>query len=256
MKGDFTMKKINIQKCVIASLFFTIFSFWSYSAHAQWTVIDPSNLAQNILSVLHEAQANIQLATQIQNEIRSLRLLGASAFADIRGILNNNINDLNSLIIDIQGIGFTINSINTEFDAIFPDNASWDAVKLSNYPAFARDWNNKTTSSIKDAMKAQSILSRIIDTNNNVMSILSDVSGSDGQVRQIQASNQILAQMSSQLGDITQSLAVTSRMTATAMAADESRKAASRQIIDSSLSTFSRQDATSPPYSTLPKLNE
>jgi type IV secretion system protein TrbJ len=250
------MKKIKFQKHILLSISLAFFFFGSNVIYAQWTVFDPVNLIQNILSVLHEAEANIQLATQIENEIKSLKLLGASTFADIQGILNNNINDLKSLVTDVQGIGFTIKNINTQYDAIFPDNASWDAVKLSNYPAYARDWNNKTTSSIKDAMKAQSILSRIIDTNNNVMSILSDVSGSDGQVRQLQASNQILVQMSSQLGDITQSLAVTSRMTATALAADESHRAASRQIVDDSLATFSKPDTTKPPYATLPKLKD
>jgi len=237
------------------SVFFVFLSFESNNLYAQWTVIDPSNLIENILSVLEQVEANIQLATQIENEIKSLKLLGSSAFSDIQNILNNNINDLEDLIAAVQGIGYTMDSINTQYDAIFPDNDGWDADKLSNYPAYAKDWNDKTTSSIRDAMKAQSVLSRIRDINNNIMGILSEVSGSDGEVRQIQAMNEILAQMSSQLGDITQSLAVTSRMTATALAVDESHKAASRQIINNSLSTFSKQDTTAPSYETLPKLS-
>jgi P-type conjugative transfer protein TrbJ len=247
--------KTKLTRFVLMSVFFVFLSFESNNLYAQWTVIDPSNLIENILSVLEQVEANIKLATQIENEIKSLKLLGASAFSDIQNILNGNINDLEDLIAAVQGIGYTMDSINTQYDAIFPDNDGWDADKLSNYPAYARDWNNKTTSSIRDAMKAQSVLSRIRDINNNVMSILSEVSGSDGEVRQIQAMNEILGQMSSQLGDITQSLAVTSRMTATALAVDESHKAASRQIINNSLSTFSKQDTTAPPYETLPKLS-
>ena len=250
------MKKINLKKCALLSLFFVIISFESSKLNAQWTVIDPSNLIENILSVLEEVEANINLATQIENELKSLKLLGSSAFFDIQNILNNNIDDLEALIAAVQGIGYTVDNINTQYDAIFPDNDGWDSEKLSNYPAYAKDWNDQTTSSIKDAMKAQSVLSHIKDTNNNVMSILSEVSGSDGEVRQLQAMNEILGQMSSQLGDITQSLAVTSRMTATALAVDESHRAASRQIISDSLSTFNKQDTTAPPYETLPKLSD
>jgi type IV secretion system protein TrbJ len=250
------MKKINLKRSILLSLFFVIFSFGSNRLYAQWTVIDPINLIENVLSVLEEVEANINLVKQIENELKSLQLLGSSVFSDIRNILNNNINDLDSLVADVQGISYTMNKINAQYDAIFPDNDGWDAEKLSNYPSYARDWNNKTTSSIKDAMKAQAILSRIKDTNNNVMKILSEVSGADGEVRQLQAMSQILSQMSSQLGDITQTLVVTSRMTATALAADESHKAASSQIINNSLSTFRRQDATAPPYENLPKLSD
>ena len=250
------MKKIKFTKCILLSVFFVIFSFESNIVYAQWTVFDPVNLIENILSVLKQAESNIQLATQIENEIKGLKLLGASAFSDIQKILNNNINDLEDLIAAVQGIGYTVDNINTQYDAIFPDNDGWNSEKLSNYPVYAKDWNDQTTSSIKDAMRAQSVLSRIKETNNNVMDILSEVSASDGEVRQLQAMNEILGQMSSQLGDITQSLAVTSRMTATALAVDESHRAASRQIINNSLSTFNKQDTTAPPYETLPKLSD
>jgi type IV secretion system protein TrbJ len=256
MKGDRTMKKIKFQKHILLSMLLASFFLCSNTLYAQFAVFDPVNLIQNILSVLKQAEANIQLATQIENDIKALKLIGTSEFSAINSLLKKDIDDLNQLIVSVKGISYTMDNINTQYDAIFPDNDGWDAATLSNYPAYARDWNNKTTSSIKDAMRAQSILSGIIDTNNNVMSILSDVSGSDGQVRQLQASNQILAQMSSQLGDITQSLAVTSRMTATALAADESRKAASRQVIDNSLETFDKKDTTKPPYETLPKLDD
>lgn len=250
------MKKVRFQKCILMSLFLLTLFIGSNVLHAQLAVFDPVNLIENILSFLEQVETNVQQATQIANDIKSLKLIGTSEFLTIDNLLKKNIDDLNKLTDSVKGIGFTMDTINTQYDAIFPDNDGWDAAKLSDYPAYARDWNNKTTDSIKDAMRAQSILSRIIDTNNNVMSILSDVSGSDGEVRQLQASNQILAQMSSQLGDITQSLTVTSRMTATALAADESRKAASRQVIDNSLSTFGKQDLTEPPYATLPKLDD
>jgi len=250
------MKKINLKRSILLLLLFVIFSFGSNRLYAQWTVIDPSNLIENILSVLEEVEANINLVNQIENQLKSLQRLGSSSFSAIQDILNNNTNDLEDLIAAVKGIGYLIDSINSEYDAIFPDNDGWDAEKLSNYPAYARDWNNKTTSSIKDAMKAQSVLSRIKDTNNNVISILSEVSGADGEVRQLQAMNQILSQMSSQLSDIAQTMAVTSRMTATALAAEESHKAASRQIIDNSLATFGEKDATKPAYGTLPKLED
>jgi type IV secretion system protein TrbJ len=255
MKGDCTMRKIKFKKHIFLSTLLALCFFVS-NTYAQFAVFDPVNLIQNILSVLQQIETNVKEATQIENEIKSLKLLGSSEFLAIDTLLKKNIKDLNDLLASVKGISYTMDKINTQYDAIFPDNTAWDAAKLSKYPTYARDWNNQTTNSIKDAMRAQSILSRIVSTNNQVMGILSDVSGSDGEVRQIQASNEILAQMSSQLGDITQSLAVSSRMTATALAADESHRAASRQIVDDSLATFSKPDATKPPYAVLPKLKD
>lgn len=230
------------------------------SGFALFPVLDASNLVQNISQAVKMAQSNAQSLQQIANQITqikqgvtNLKNLGASEFAAIQGLLNGNINSLNTILADVNGINYNINNIATQYDSLYP--AGWNNANLNQYQTFRSQWITAARNSQQDAMRAQSVLNDIKTSNQKVASILSDSRGAEGTIGQIQATNQLLTQVSNQMGTMTQVLAVTARMDATAQAQQSSQEAASQKIVDKSLGAFTNQDNTPAPYSNLPLIN-
>ena len=227
------------------------------SVFAFFPVIDITNLVQNVLQVVKMAASNAQSLQQIANQIAqvkqgvtNLKNLGASEFAAIQSLLNGNINALNTIIADVNGINYNMNNITTQYDSLYP--AGWNDANLNQYQTYRSQWITAAKNSQQDAMRAQSVLSDIKTSNQKVAGILFDSHGAEGTIGQIQATNQLLTQVSNQMGTMTQVLAVTARMDATAQAQQSSQEAASQQIIDKSLTAFTNQDNTPAPYPNLP----
>ena len=194
-------------------------------ADAALPVIDLSNLQQSTLMAARIASQIQNQLEQIRNQERTLTRLPNSTFGPIKGIYDNNTRDLNGLIADVQGISFDLNQIDGQFNQLYP-TGTWDNVNRSQYEQYFQNWNKELTEAAKTAMKAQSVLERSRNYNDQAASILANSNGADGEVRQLQANNQMLGLVSAQLNGLTENLAVSSRITATAAAEAAQRREA------------------------------
>jgi P-type conjugative transfer protein TrbJ len=194
---------------------------------------DATNLIQNILTVLQEIMSVVNQGTQISNQaqqianqVKSLSTLGDGLFNELNGLSNSNISDLDRLLSQARGIQFNVGQVNSEFDAMFPQGTDWDTIPINQFGSEFDRWNQNLSDSAKFSMNAQIIVNRVRENYNRMEQILNQSRGADGEVRQIQAANQSLALISSQLGDVTQTLAAGQRVTSTAVAASAAEKRA------------------------------
>jgi len=250
---DKRIKKIFV---LPGTLFLSVFLF-SYSALAQFAVFDVANLLQNIIMYLEQIESVAQEYQQVKNsyeqishELQTLKTLGPSQYANINKLIGDNIVAIDNVEKFVKGISYTLSNVEKEYKDNFPNG--WDDSTLGKYQAYSSKWIQAQKDAQQDAMRAQSVIGNIKTRHNQVQSILSESQGADGEVRQLQAANQLLGQLSGQLADLTQELTVSDRMNATAQSVQTSRDAASQQITDKSLGAFTNQDNTPAPYSNLP----
>lgn len=202
------------------------------SAFAGIPVMDLSNFAQNliaaiqsILSVINDGTQLVNQGRQISNQLKSLDSLGSSMFGTVNALSDSNVRDLNDLLSNAQSIKFNANQVGAQFDSMFPPETEWSSVPIEQYGSEFDKWNNDLSDAARFSMHAQTVVNRVRDNYGRIKQILDQSDGADGEVRQIQAANQSLAVVSSQLGDITQTLVAGQRVTSTtaAVAASEKR---------------------------------
>lgn len=85
-------------------------------ADAQWVVIDPSNLAQNIMQVAHAIEQINNQRLQIENQIRALRKLGTHNWREIQELFQQ----LDLLMRQGQALGYSLANLDEQFRETFP----------------------------------------------------------------------------------------------------------------------------------------
>jgi type IV secretion system protein TrbJ len=253
------MDKKSKKVCVLlGTLFLSVFLF-CHSVLAQFAVFDVANLIENIIMYLEQIESVAQEYQQVKNsyeqishELQTLKTLGPSQYANITKLIGDNIVAIDTVEKCVKGISYTLSNVEKEYKDNFPNG--WDGSTLGKYQAYSAKWIQAQKDAQQDAMRAQSVIGNIKTRHNQVQGILSESQGADGEVRQLQAANQLLGQLSGQLADLTQELTVSDRMNATAQSVQTSRDAASQQIVDDSLATFKTIDKTPPPYPDLPSI--
>jgi len=225
-------------------------------ARAALTVIDISNLKQNTLTAIRTAEQIRNQIEQIRNQVRSLQTLANSTFGPVKSIYQSNMQELNGLLADVQGISFDLNRIDSEFDQLFPQG-TWDQIDFSRYEQYYRDWTKELSEASKVAMKAQSVVERSQAYNNEAAAILNRSAVADGEVRQLQSANQMLGIMSGQLDGLTQTLAVSARVSAMAAAQTANREEAERAFLTRMWSDYGNVDKQPyAKYTNMPNLKQ
>jgi type IV secretion system protein TrbJ len=213
-----------LKRLLLAGLFFSplLDMVTAKEATAAMTVIDLTNLKQNTLTAVRAAQQIQNQLAMISNQVKTLTMLPGETFGAVKGIYEGNMRELNGIIADVKGISFDLNQINSQYDQLYPQG-QWSNMSTDQYADIFRKWNTELANAAKVAMKGQSVLERSQDYNNEAIAILNRSSGADGEVRQLQSTNQMLGIVSAQLGGLTENLATSTRITAM-MAAEEAQQ--------------------------------
>jgi type IV secretion system protein TrbJ len=213
-----------LKRLVLAGLFFSpvLDMVTVNEATAAVTVIDLTNLKQNTLTAVRAAQQIQNQLSMISNQVKTLTMLPGETYGAVKGIYEGNMKELNGIIADVKGISFDLNQISSQYDQLYPQG-QWSNMSTGQYADIFRKWNTELANAAKVAMKGQSVLERSQDYNNEAIAILNRSSGADGEVRQLQSTNQMLGIVSAQLGGMTENLATSSRITAM-MAAEEAQR--------------------------------
>lgn len=251
--------KRTVKSLLLASLLFTVtpaLPLIQSDAQAALTVIDISNLKQTTLTAVRSAEQIKNQIEQIRNQVRSLQTLPAAAFGPVKSIYDSNMQELNGLLSDVQGISFDLNRIDGQFDQLFPQG-TWDQIDFNRYEQYYRDWTKELSEASKIAMKAQSVVERSQAFNNEAAAILSRSSAADGEVRQLQSTNQMLGIMAGQLDGLTQTLAVSARVSAMAAAQAANREEAERAFSTQMWSGYGNVDKqANAKYTNMPNLKQ
>ncbi|MHA6834481.1 P-type conjugative transfer protein TrbJ [Ralstonia pseudosolanacearum] len=165
-------------------------------AHAQWVVIDPTNLAQNILTAAHTLEQINNQIRQLQNEAQSLmneaRNLASLPF-NVVNRLRANLDTTRQLIAQARGLAFDIQNMDQQFAQLYPEQYAATVSGNQMFQDAHQRWQN-TLQGLQTAMRMQAQVSQNLNQDEGVLADLVDQSQSaTGALQAMQATNQLLA---------------------------------------------------------------
>ena len=165
-------------------------------AQAQWVVIDPTNLAQNILTAAHTLEQINNQIKQLQNEAQSLmneaRNLASLPF-NVANRLRSNLDTTRQLIGQARGLAFDIQNMDQQFAQLYPEQYAASVSGNRMFQDAHRRWQN-TLQGLQTAMRMQAQVSQNLNQDEGVLADLVDQSQSaTGALQAMQATNQLLA---------------------------------------------------------------
>ncbi|AWK88608.1 type IV secretion system protein [Azospirillum thermophilum] len=215
----------------LSAVLLSTLAFHTLPAKAQGIpVIDVSAIAQMITQVSNQVQQISNQVRMIENQARSLQTLGGGNFGELNGNLTQQVGQLNAVMNRVQGIGYQLGGIEQEFNQLFPAGTDWQSVPTEDVTPYYQRWSAQLQDASRTAMDSQGVVRNVQRNVSAAQGILADAQASDGEVRQLQATNEMLALLATQLGDMTMTMATTGRVTASAAAAAQAKADAEDEL--------------------------
>lgn len=165
-------------------------------AAAQWTVFDPTNYSQNLLTAARTLQQiNNQIsalqnqATMLQNQARQLQRLDFSSIDQI----TRSMQRIDTLMTQAQGIAFDLASTDAALRDQFPEafDAAMSADEMFRQ---AQAQLQAATRAYRQAMRVQAQVVENIQTDGPLLAeLVAQSQGAAGSLQAQQATNQLLA---------------------------------------------------------------
>jgi type IV secretion system protein TrbJ len=168
----------------------------STPAQAQWTVFDPSNYSQNILTAartLSQINNQIQmLQNQAQSLINQAKNLTTISFPELQAI-TQTIQQIDQLMVQAQGIQFRVANLDQQFRQLFPDSFG-QALTTSQQVQNARTRMDTAKAAFQQTMTVQAQVVENVQTDALALAgIVARSQGAQGGLQAQQATNQLLA---------------------------------------------------------------
>jgi P-type conjugative transfer protein TrbJ len=182
-------------------------------AQAQWTVFDPWNYAQNILSAARALdQINNQIAS-LQNEAQMLinqaRNLASLPYSSLMR-LQQSFARTQQLITRAQRLAYEVTDIERAFTQGYGSAASLGSSQQMF--ANARERWQTSVAGFQDALMTQAtVVGNLTGTRTEIEALIGQSQGATGALQAAQAGNQLLALQSQQIADLTALLAAQGR---------------------------------------------
>lgn len=163
-------------------------------AQAQFAVVDVRAIAQALKQVEQGAQQVANLRQQVAAQQQMLAKLGANISPE----LTNIVGDATSIMKSAQGIGYGAKNLTNQLDSIYPKDmagSTWDQILREQ-----NKWQNQSRQTRQEAMEAQNaIVNSQERTQRAVERTVAASQSAAGQTAAVQATNQLLAALSTQL---------------------------------------------------------
>lgn len=208
------MKQVELRRRAQHVVAATVVSalLWSSPAAAQMAVIDLSSIAK-LTQQLAQARAQLQL---MQQQVQGLK-------TNVTAPLANISREATQLLQEAQGIGYASTDLGREFTSLDPRNLTG----LTQINAALANWQTQSRRTLQEAMQVQNQVARSQPvTANAVSSAVAASQGAVGQTAAIQATNQLLATLSTQLGQLQTLTMAQARAAETAAAQQQAAVAA------------------------------
>ena len=184
-----------------------------HQAQAQFTVFDPSNFSQNILTAARALEQINNQISSLQNEsqmlINEARNLTSLPYSSLQH-LQSSVQNTQQLLGQAQNIAYNVQNIDSAFQTTYGSaNASQpDQALIANAQ---QRWQN-AVSALQDAMRVQAgVVGNIGVNQSQVATLVGSSQSAVGALQATQAGNQILALQSQQLSDLTAAIAAQGR---------------------------------------------
>ena len=197
-------------------------------ARAQFTVFDPSNYSQNLLTAARELQQiNNQIqqlqnqATMLTNQAKNLMRLD---FPEVQAI-TRTVSQIDQLMNQANGISFRVENAGSQFNQLFPQGLS-GALTTDARLAAAKSRYDAAMAAYTNTVDVQAgIVGAIASDANTLAAITARSQSAQGQLQASQATNQLLALATQQQLQLQQLLAAQFR----SESIDQARRAQAEQ---------------------------
>ena len=187
---------------------------------AQWVVVDPTNLIENIISALQNTQAVLNQVTQLSHEVQSLgyqaqnlQNMPASVSNNVIGQYTSEFGALVSAMQSINGIAQNVARLTGQYNATYPNTAlAQGPLSNANVMAQLTTWLNQSRSVYQGAYNTQAqVMASLPADTANVRTLLQTSGSSQGALDAIQTGNQINGQVAAQLMKMNSQMATTNQ---------------------------------------------
>jgi type IV secretion system protein TrbJ len=171
---------------------------WTPPAHSGGIpVIDPTNLAQNILQAARSLE---QIHNQIQQIEQQAQMLAHNPL-QLSPELTQSISQARQLFARAQGLSFEVEHLSDQMQTLYPD--TFRDFDLGQIGARTNQWLAEDRTSLERAMQAEAQAAQAMEgTQSRIASALQSSGNAEGQTSAVQASNQLLGIQASQLAQI------------------------------------------------------
>ena len=188
------------------------------AAHAQMEVYDPATYSQMLAQVSNSLRQISQMETQITQ--------GEAMIAGIPGDITTPYTQLRAQALQVlqqaQGLGYQTANLASGFNAAYPTSMAGQSPTQVN--AALADWQARTRQTLQDAMTMQNqVVAGRTATASSIGSAVSLSQGASGPTAAAQATNQLLAVVSTQLSQLQDLLMTTARAAETAQAEQQAQ---------------------------------
>jgi P-type conjugative transfer protein TrbJ len=190
------------------------------SSQAQWVVVDPTNLVENIISALQNTQAVLNQVTQLSHEVQSLSYqaqnlqnMPASVANTVIGQYTSQFGALVSAMQSINGIAQNVGRLTAQYNATYPNTAlAQGPLSNANVMSQLTTWLNQSRSVYQGAYNTQAqVMASLPADTANVRTLLQTSGSSQGALDAIQTGNQINGQVAAQLMKMNSQMATTNQ---------------------------------------------
>jgi P-type conjugative transfer protein TrbJ len=214
----------------------------SAPAHAQFTVFDPSNYSQNLLTAARTLQQVNNQIRSLQNQAQSLinqaKNLTTIGFPEIQAI-TQTLQQIDQLMGQAQGIQFRVDGLDQQFRVLFPQSFN-QALTMNGQVVAARTRLDAEMAAYKQTMGVQAQVVENVQADAQTLGgIVSRSQGAEGALQAQQATNQLLALTAKQQFQIQNLMAAQYRAEATEAARRAQAEAEGRAATTKFLGTGS-----------------
>lgn len=165
-------------------------------ARAQFTVFDPSNYSQNLLTAARTLQQINNQIQSLQNEatmlINQAKNLTRIDFPELQA-LTQTLQQVDRLMGQAQGIQFRVSGLDQQFRQLFPQSFS-AALRTNEQVVAARARLDTAMSAYQQTMTVQAQVTENVTADAQALSgIVAKSQGAEGALQAQQATNQLLA---------------------------------------------------------------
>jgi P-type conjugative transfer protein TrbJ len=165
-------------------------------AHAQFTVFDPSNYTQNLLTAARTLQqVNNQIAalqnqaTMLLNRAKNLERINFPELQQLDGALQR----IDRLMSQAQDLGFRASGLDQQFDKLFPQGLT-QARPLDQEASAARERLDAAMNAYRQTIKVQAQIAENVTSDAGLLKALAQRSdNAEGALQAAQTTNQLLA---------------------------------------------------------------
>ena len=205
-------------------------------AHAQWVVIDPTNLIQNTLTAIQTLEQIYNQIKQLENEAQMLRNQArnlASLPSSVVSRLRSNLATTQRLIDQAKGMAYDVARMDQDFRRLYPEQYTATVSGDQMYRDAQERWKN-TLTGLQTSMQMQAQASQNLNDDEGVLAdLVSQSQSAVGALQAMQATNQLLAlqakqSIQTQRLQLTQDRAASLELARQAAAAERGREVTRR----------------------------